>query len=281
MSETIQPYDTRLEYVSIAQARKMSGLRLVLGKYTVPGPWREACKGLFHVKGIPFTNVVTADEGKSDLALGMDGSQSELIAWTAQASAPVAVWNDERPRSSWVDQLNLAERLQPEPRLIPTDIHERMQMFGMINELAGENGIAWEKRLLMCHGPLSSMPPGAEGRAFFEFLGQKYGYSPAAAEAAALRIIEILKVFDAQLARQKQAGREYLIGTGFTAVDIYWATFCGLLNPLPPELCPMATSFRGGLYGNDHPGVAEALTPALLAHRDMVYKRHLELPVVF
>jgi glutathione S-transferase len=281
MSAEILPSDTKLDYVSIATARKMSGLRMVLGQYTIPGPWREACKGLFYVKGLSYTRVVTADEGKSDLAIGMEGSQSELIAWTGQPSAPVAIWNDERPRSSWIDQLNLAERLNPEPALIPSKISDRILMFGLINELAGENGIAWVKRLVMVHGPLSTMAPGAEGRAFFEFLGAKYGYTPAAAEAAARRIVDILTTFDIQLANQKRAGRKYLVGDGFSAVDIYWATFCGLIDPMDPVRCPMATSFRGGAYGNDNPDVARALTPALLAHRDKVYERHLELPIVF
>ena len=281
MSATILPTDIKLNYVSIADARKMSGLRLVLGAYAIPGPWREACKGLFYVKGIPYTPVVTADEGKSDLAIGMGDSQSELIAWTGQASAPVAAWNDERPRSSWIDQLNLAERLNPEPPLIPSNIADRVLMFGLINELAGEGGIAWVKRLLMVHGPLTKLPPGAEGRSFFEFLGSKYGYTPALAEAAARRIVDILNTLDAQLASQQRAGRQYLVGDGFSAVDIYWATFCGLIDPMPAARCPMADSFRGGAYGNDNPDVARALTPALLAHRDMVYDQHLELPIVF
>jgi len=281
VTSTIAPSDIKLSYVSIAQARAMSGLRLVLGAYTIPGPWREACKGLFYVKRIPYTCVVTADAGKSDLAIGMDGSQSELIAWTGQASAPVAIWNDERPRSSWIDQLNLAERLAPAPRVIPDKLSERSLMFGLINELAGENGLAWEKRLLMVHGPLTSMPPGADGRGFYEFLGGKYGYTPDNAARAARRIVDILNAFDAQLAAQKRAGRHYLVGDGFSAVDIYWATFCGLLNPMPPERCPMASSFRGALYGNDDAEVERALTPALRAHRDFVYAQHLELPIVF
>ena len=281
MPTTILPSDTQLDYVSIATAREMSGLRLVLGQYTIPGPWREACKGLFHVKGLAYTRVVTADAGKQDLAIGMGGSQSELMAWTGQSSAPVAIWNDERPRSSWIDQINLAERLKPEPALLPSAISDRILMFGLINELAGENGIAWEKRLLMVHGPLSTMAPGAEGRAFFAHLGAKYGYTPAAAAAAAQRIVAILNTFDAQLANQKRAGRQYLVGDRFSAVDIYWATFCGLIDPMPAERCPMATSFRGGAYGNDNPDVARALTPALLAHRDKVYEHHLELPIAF
>lgn len=280
MSQAIAPNEIKIDYISIAEARTMSGLRLVLGAYTIPGPWREACKSMFYVKGIPYTCVVTADAGASDLAIGMEGSQSELIAWTGQPSAPVAVWNDERPRSSWIDQLNLAERLEPDPPLIPSRVDVRVLMFGLINELAGENGLAWSKRLLMVHGPLTTTAPGTEGRAFFEFLGEKYGYTPARAAAAAVRIAGILDALNAQLVAQQRAGRKYLVGENFSALDIYWATFCALLHPMPPERCPMASDFRG-LYCNDDPDIARALTPALLAHRDFIYEEHLELPIVF
>ena len=119
MPAEIQPTDTKINYVSIAEAKKMSGLRLISGAYADPAPWREACKSLFYVKGIPYTAVVTSNKGTPDLQIGMNNSQSELIAWTGQASSPVAIWNDELPVSKWVDQLNLAERLEPEPRLIP------------------------------------------------------------------------------------------------------------------------------------------------------------------
>ena len=85
--------------------------------------------------------MVTGDAGVSDLKMGMDGSQSELRAWTGQSSQPVAIWNDERPRSSWIDQLNLAERLQPDPSLVPAALSDRSLMFGLINEIAGEYGL--------------------------------------------------------------------------------------------------------------------------------------------
>src|SRR5580704_18394015 len=143
MADQIAVTDVKLKYASIKEARQMSGLRLILGANAVPGPWREACKGIFHVKKIPFTPVASA---------GQDGSQRELIEWTAQASAPVAIWNDERPRSTWIEQLYLAERLQPEPALIPANIAERATMFGMINEIAGENGLAFQRRHQMIHG---------------------------------------------------------------------------------------------------------------------------------
>lgn len=282
MSTIIELTDTRLDYLSIAEARKLTGLRLVLGNYAIPGPWREACKSLFHVKGIPYAAVVTGNAGASDTAMGMHGSQSELMEWTGQSSQPVAVWKDERPRSSWIDQLNLAERLQPEPPLIPGNVTDRMQMFGFVNEIAGEYGLGWQKRLLTVHAQLQHLEPGSGARAFFEFMGGKYGYTPALASAAPARIAGILKALDSQLTTQRRAGQRYLVGAGLTALDIHWAVFCGFLHPLPPESCPMATAFRTpDLYGNGDPLIARALTPALLAHRDYIYEHHLELPVVF
>ena len=141
MSTIIELTDTHLSYASIADARSMTGLRLVLGNYAIPGPWREACKSLYYVKGIAYTAVVTGNAGASDAAMGMQGTQSELMAWTGQSSQPVAVCNDERPRSSWIDQLNLAERLQPATPLIPAVLADRMLMFGLVNEIAGEYGL--------------------------------------------------------------------------------------------------------------------------------------------
>ena len=146
MSDKIAVTDVKLKYATIQEAKTMSGLRLVLGASTVPGPWREACKGIFYVKGVPYTPVASA---------GQDGSQRELVEWTAQTSAPVAIWNDERPRSTWIEQLYLAERLQPEPALIPADADDRVSMFGLINEIAGENGLGWQRRHLMIKGNVS------------------------------------------------------------------------------------------------------------------------------
>jgi hypothetical protein len=63
-------------------------------------------------------------------------------------------------------------------------------------------------------------------------------------------------------------------------LDVYWATFTALIQPLPPELCPMATAFRA-FYTEKNPVVLAALSPLLLAHRDFIYQQYLELPVVF
>jgi Glutathione S-transferase, C-terminal domain len=277
---TIELRDVKLDYIPIAKARRMSGLRIVLGAYPIPGPWRESCKGVFYVKGLKYVPVRTGNDGSSDLALGMDGTQTELIEWTGQTSAPVVAWNDERPRSSWIDQLNLAERLAPNPPLIPVDIDERGRMFGLANELLGENGLVWVKRLLMVDGPLKSLSADDPQRAFWIFLGEKYGYSPAAAERAAQRIEAVVTAFGNQLKPQQAHGRRYLIGDRLSALDIYWAACCGILDPMPPERCPMADAFRG-TYGNTDPRIDKALTRELRAHRDFIYDEHLEMPIVF
>ncbi len=280
MDSNIAFDNIQLNYLEIAQARTLSGLRLVLGAYAIPGPWREACKGLFDVKGIPYAVVRTANKGASDLDFGANGTQSELYAWTAQSSAPVAVWNDERPRSSWIDQLNLAERLAPSPRLVPENIAERMQMFGFINEIAGENGFGWNKRLQLVHEALSTMSVNDEGYAFWKGLGDKYLYTPGRGAAAKAQMIQALEGLTAQLTAQQARGRRYLIGEHFSALDIYLATFYALVEPLPPALCPMATSYRPA-YTNRDPEIKQAAAPILAAHRDFIYREHLVLPVKF
>ena len=50
---------------------------------------------------------------------------------------------------------------------------------------------------------LDLTPEGDPNRPFFEFLGQKYGYTPAGAERSAVLITEILERFAEQLARQQ------------------------------------------------------------------------------
>ena len=50
-----------------------------------------------------------------------------------------------------MEQLYFAGRLGPQPAPIPESIDERIMMFGLINEVAGENGLSWCKRLIMLH----------------------------------------------------------------------------------------------------------------------------------
>jgi glutathione S-transferase len=252
------------KFIDVEAARALTGLRLVLTT-NVPGPWGEAAKGMFHVKGIPFARV--RQEG--------GGANEALAAWTGQTSAPVAVWNDERPRTTSLEILFLAERLAPEPALIPDDPDERARMLGYCHEIIGEQGLGWSRRLTLLHPILAAT--GDSAPAPLQRMAGKYGYSGDAAAAATDRIVAILRMLAAQLERQRAAGRRFLIGDRLSALDVYWSTFAAMFAPLPEDLCPMQAGMRQ-LYSAGGP-VRDALDPALLAHRDFVYREYLELPV--
>ena len=255
------------EYIDVAQVRNMSGLRLVLSP-GVPGPWSEAAKGIFYVKKFPYVKV-RQEVGGLNLA---------LQEWTAQTSAPVAVWNDEPPRSTWIQQLYLAERLAPTPPLIPASIEDRVLMFGYGNEICGETGFGWSKRLMLIHATLSNPQASEAARTSSLGFGKKYGYTPEAGAAAPAWVAQILQLLGTRLEQQRRQGSQFFIGDQLSALDIYWATFAALIQPLPHELCPMPQAFRS-MYTNTDAVVQAVVTPLLLEHRDFIYRTYLELPI--
>jgi glutathione S-transferase len=255
------------QYVEVEQAVAMNGLRVVLSP-GVPGPWSEAAKGILYVKKLPYIKV------RQELG----GSNLPLLRWSAQTTAPVFVYENERPRSLWNDQLYLAERLAPDPPLIPEKLEQRALMFGLANELCGENGFGWSRRLMMLDATLSNPNAPEAAKSGAGFLGRKYGYAPAAAAAAPGRVAEILRALNAQLDSQRSSGSRFFIGDRLSALDIYWAAFAALIQPLPDELCKMSPGFRR-TYTCTDASVMAAASPQLRAHRDFVYHQFLELPV--
>jgi len=258
-------------WVDVAQARALPGLRLVLST-GVPGPWGEAAKGVFHAKGIAYTMVRQA----------VGAPNPELLAWTGRDNAPQAVLGDEPARTGWSEIIFLAERLAPDPALVPEEPAERAQMFGLIHELAGENGLGWCRRLMLLDLTLS-LPTSALAethplRVSVARLGSKYGYGAAAVKAAPARVAGILKLLSEQFAEQRRRGRRFLIGERLSALDIHWAAFAAMVSPLPEELCPMPANLRP-FYELSDPALRSACSPELLAHRDFVYREHMELPV--
>ena len=254
------------EYIDIEQAKTAPGLRLVVPPGR-PNPWAEGLKGMCYVKQIPYRRVAKGQ-----------GHDPALQDWTSQASAPVAVWNDERPRNNWNEQLYLVERLAPNPSLIPDAAEDRIVMFGLCNELCGETGFGWSRRLMLLHGILSNPNAPEPATAFATYMGGKYGYSQTEAEAAPRRVAQILEALSTRLAQQQGRGSRFLIGDSLSALDIYWATFAVLVQPLPAELCPIDEQLRASFVNTD-PVVAAALSPQLLEHRDRIYHDHLELPM--
>ena len=259
------------DYLEVAEARGRRGMRLALTA-GFPGPWGEAAKGIYRLKSIPFAMVRQVVGAPND----------ELFAWTGQRNAPVAVYDDERPRVHWADILAQAERIAPEPSLVPSDGPDRVRMFGLANELCGEGGLGWLRRLeLLDDMRANAEAPGAPPayRDVFRGLAARYGYSPEAAARSTQRTLEIVALLRDQLRSQRAAGRRYLIGAGLTALDVYWATFAVLLDPLPEEHCRMDPGLRAS-YRERDPAV-RAAAAELLAHRDFVYREHLGLPLDF
>ncbi|HKK53356.1 MAG TPA: hypothetical protein VKA74_17285 [Myxococcota bacterium] len=249
-------------YLSIAEARERGGLRLVVIR-GVPSPWTQAAKGILHVKGIDYAKV--------ELAPGEP--REALREWTGQDSFPAAMYEDERPRAGWEEILWLAERLAPSPGLVPSDPAERVTMFGLSREICGELGLGWCRRLLAMG---SAMKDGASPA--MAAMGHKYLSSEEETALALDRVVEILGLLTARLEESKRAGHRYLMGESLTALDIYWATFCNLLKPLPPDQLPLAPGIEK-MFEAREPRIVDALDPSLLEHRDFIYQTHLELPV--
>jgi hypothetical protein len=254
-----------MNYVPIDEAKGMKGLRLVLT--AIPGPpWTEAAKAVFHVKRIPYVPVAQQPMVTNDA----------LRAWTGHENAPIAVYEDEKARAGWAEILFLAERLAPEPRLIPTAPEDRVLMFGLAHEICGEDGLGWNRRHVMVRDAYERQH--GVSKDIGDYLAVRYGYNEAAAKRAPARVAEILRSLAKQLREQRERGRRFLVGDSLSALDLYWATFAVLLQPLPPAECAMPDFLRTSYTVTEGP-IKEALDPALLEHRDRIYRDYLELPI--
>lgn len=252
------------KYLSVEEAIPLPGLRLVLTR-GVPGPWGEAAKAILHVKKIAYAKVAQL-AGENDDA---------LIRWTGAANAPTAMYENERARSDRLALLYLAERLAPNPPLLPSDPEQRALCLGLANEVAGELGFGWCRRIVLLQvGP--SSPPAL--RALVATLLARYGSPDFPPARAAERCAEIMRALARRLHAQRARDSDYLLGDALSVADLTWATFAVMLKPLPEALCPMDAGQRA-MYTARDPVLLAALDPVLLEHRDRIYERHLELPV--
>jgi len=251
------------QYVELEEAKTRKGLRMVVVG-SIPSPWGEAAKGILHIKGIEWAAVRLVYDSEP------------LKEWAGQRSAPVAIYDDERPRAGWAEILLLAERLAPSPSLLPSDPAERALVFGLGHEICGEAGLGWSRRLQLIHAGLQNA--GGFPERVAQYLGKKYGYSAATGAASTARVAELLGMLSARLKAQREKGSRYFVGDTLTAVDVYAATFMALFRPLPHEQCAMLANTRAVFETRDAQTEA-ALDPILFEHRDMMYAEHLELPL--
>jgi glutathione S-transferase len=258
-----------MEYVSCAEARPMKGLRVVLSVGS-PGPWCEAAKSILHARKVSYVAV-----GR----VGMEHNE-ELFAWTGQPNAPVAMYEDEKPRHTWLDILYLAERLGSGPSLLPDSREMQIECIGLSHQILGEDGLGWNRRLNMFDMMLKAAGGDPSKVPVPPRLFKDYTITPETTVASTGRMIDILNLLGDRLQRQKAAGSNYLVGDRLTATDIHFATMFGMVDPLPHAVNPMPDFLRG-LYESGEPHVRAAVTPELQQHRDFIYRTHLKLPMDF
>jgi hypothetical protein len=253
-----------MEYLSVEEARSQSGLRLALTR-GVPGPWSEAAKAMFTLRGVDYIPV---QQKAGD-------PNSELVDWTGHRNAPIALYNDEAPRVRWLELLDLTERLGSGESLVPDDREERMFMVGLINEIAGETGLAWNARILMFHAGIQALGPDAAKNPMYA----EYRYDAAAIESSVMKIEDFLGYLASHIEAQREQGSHFLVGARFSAADVYWAYFSNMLETLPPEQCQVSDGLRGmwGVMANSISGY----DPKIIEQRDRIFAEHLVLPLEF
>ncbi len=255
------------EFISLEEAAKMKeGTRITF----VPGIqaiYAEALKNICYVKKIKITRVLHPLMGV-DKKTGKD-RQARLYELTSQTSLPTMFHDEERPRNVWIEQLALAEKIGASDsiNLIPTDFHERADMFGLCAIVLGEDGLVWNMRILS-DGPLA----------------RKYGYSDDASSKAPSKMAEIIKLIDLQLKNQEEKGSNYLIGDKISAADIYWSTISMTILPASQEIMPRTKQNEGMLFffesNSEIPEIKDVLSEKILSHRDYILKSYCETPAV-
>jgi len=256
-----------LEYVDVATARSASGVRLVVSGL-IPSPWSEAAKGLFRVGGIPVVGVRRMRDG------------AEISAWTGADNVPVVMHGAEPPRTDWAGITTLAARLAGPDVLIPSDPSARAETMGLLHEIAGEEGLGWNARLVMIDVTLAT--DGARGfpLAIGKRLAERYGYTPEAARIGRDRAVRQLALFGERLRAQQALGHTYLGGDRASALDIYLAAFLTPLSELSPEDCPGLMPILRQAFGCARAELGEHVPPELRAHRRVMFERHLAWPIV-
>ena len=255
------------EFISLEEAAALkNGTRITF----IPGVqalYAEALKNICFVKGIAVIRALHPMMGV-DKETGED-RQKRLFELTSQTSLPTMFYNEERPRNVWIEQLALAEQIgsADSPTLIPADMAQRADMFGLCAVVLGEDGLVWNMRI-MNDGPL----------------GRKYGYSDDASVAAPGKVAEVIALLDQRLQQQAEQGSRYLVGDTLTAADIYWATMSMCITDTSPQIMPATQQNQGMLKffaaNAKVPAIAEALSSAVAEHQRYILTTYCETPAV-
>jgi glutathione S-transferase len=260
-----------MQYVSVHAAKCMPGLKLALS-VGVPGPWGEGVKKILEYKDLTYIPVAQYPSEEN----------IELKEWTGVRNAPVLITEDGTIVHRWLDIVLLADQLKTEPRVLPADSGRRALVIGILNELCGEWGFGWCRRLLTLEtlGLFADTAGRTSADPAWRQIRHDYKVTREALAAAPARLADILRMLARRLREQRTAGSPFMVGEFLTAADIYWACFSLQIDPLPHGVNPMLEVYRHA-YTLKHPEVLAALDPILIEHRDYVFERWLRLPLDF
>jgi glutathione S-transferase len=255
-----------MQFVDLEAARALD-VPVMTVATVLPSPWSEAAKSIFHVKkiDIPLVRFRSTDP--------------EVAKWSGMNNAPVLLSKGEPRRTAWAEILMFAERAGGAVSLVPEDDADRIRLFGVGHEIAGEGGLGYSERLLMIHGSLASN--GAEGFpiAAAKYLAPKYGYDEGRFAAAKKRVLGVLDLLHRMVEKSQSEGRTYLLGHRLSALDIYLATFLTPIVGVTEQECPGMMPQLRPAFAYLKKEVGHAVTEALAAHRATIFERHLVRPI--
>ena len=250
------------EYVDVETAKSASGTRLVINAL-VPSPWSEAMKGLFVVAQLPALAVRRALDTKA------------IDAWTGTDNAPALFHGREPIRTNWAAIVAFVDRHAPDRGILPTSLAGRVDAMGTLEMIAGEGGLGWNARIAMIDASFASGGTAGFPEMTAKFLAKRYGYVRGVIDATRERIKAQLDYLAAKLTG------EYFGGKAPNAVDIYTATFLTpVAAPVTEAECPAMIAPLRKAFDSAHAAFGPLVSPALLAHRERMFERHLPRPIV-
>jgi len=255
-----------MHFVELETARSLD-VPVMSVAAVLPSPWSEAAKAIFHVKKIDLPLV------------RFRRTDPEVVKWSRMDNVPVLLCKGEPRRTGWAEILMFAERAGGAVSLVPDDADDRIRLFGVAHEIAGEGGLGYNERLVMIHGSIVSN--GAEGFpvAAAQYLAPKYGYDEGRFSAAKQRVIDILDLLHRMVEQSRREGRTYLLGNRLGALDLYLATFLTPIVGVSEEECPAMMPQVRPAFAYLKKEVGHAVTEALAAHRALIFERHLKWPI--
>jgi glutathione S-transferase len=249
-----------IEFVDLATAKDHKGVRIVV-QGVAPSPWSEAAKGLFRLAQIPL------------VAVRQMAGDKELTTWAGVDNSPVVFHGREPARTTFSQIAGLVARLAPDV-VLPSDPIARADAMGLLEMIAGEDGLGWNGRLSMIHAGLTSNGTRGFPGPVAGYLAKRYGYTPQVAEGLKTRVTAQVAHLSNQL-----AGRDYFGGAQPNAVDVYAATFLTPLTRLTAADCPNATPMILAAFAASADEFGALVPAELLALRTKMFEHHLAWPI--